>query len=227
LTIIKNLALYEPQNRSNIKITKMNIKHVLTVLLIFTVAATTFARSWREIKSTEELCKTYPETMQIMLKQYNLDYPGLEKVKAASESGNLVEACNELLNYYRYGNTAKYLRRQQPAESDKTVAEADTTLKNVFIVQNVRGEVPWLDDGHRDWYYKGPNNDREWAWLSNRHSQLYRVFDYYFETGNPNFYEILLLKVCHIRQKKVANQFGGVWKWLQGLKFGRVYFMVF
>ena len=68
-------------------------------------------------------------------------------------------------------------------------AISDTTLKNVFIVQNVRGEVPWLDDGHRDWYYKGPNNDREWAWLSNRHSQISMVFNAYFETGNPKYAE--------------------------------------
>jgi hypothetical protein len=67
------------------------------------------------------------------------------------------------------------------------VAGADTILKNVFVVQNVRGQVPYREDGHRDWYYKGPNNDREWAWLSNRHSQLYRVFTAYLETGNPKY----------------------------------------
>ncbi|MEE9118576.1 MAG: heparinase II/III family protein, partial [Calditrichia bacterium] len=41
--------------------------------------------------------------------------------------------------------------------------------------------------GHRDWYYKGPNNDREWAWLSNRHSQINTVLSTYFETGNPKY----------------------------------------
>ena len=70
------------------------------------------------------------------------------------------------------GNMAQELRREQPATTEKTVASADTILNNVFIVQNVRGQVPWRDDGHRNWYYKGPNNDREWAWLSNRHSQI-------------------------------------------------------
>jgi hypothetical protein len=43
---------------------------------------------------------------------------------------------------------------------------------DVFVVQNVKGKVAYGADGHRDWYYKGPNNDREWAWLSNRHSQV-------------------------------------------------------
>ena len=59
------------------------------------------------------------------------------------------------------------------------------------MVQNVRGQVPYGDDGHRDWYYKGPNNDREWAWLSNRHSQINNVLSAYFETGNPKYAEYI------------------------------------
>jgi len=139
------------------------------------------------MKSVEAICIAYPDQMETMLNHFNLETKGMEKVKSAHESGNLIEACTELLNYYRYGNTTSYLRKTQPTKTNNTNAGADTTLKNVFIIQNVRGEVPWLEDGHRDWYYKGPNNDREWAWLSNRHSQINRVFDVYFETGNPKY----------------------------------------
>jgi len=165
----------------------MKPQNLILFILIFLSSGLLSAQNWREIKTVEDLCKVQSETIKTMLQQFNLDYPGMEKVKAATESGNLVKASTELLNYYRNGNTAEYLRREQPAKSTKTIAEADTTIKNVFIVQNVRGEVPWLENGHRDWYYKGPNNDREWAWLSNRHSQLYRVFDDYFESGNPKY----------------------------------------
>ena len=146
---------------------------------------------WREIVTVEEICSAYPEVMQNMLNQFNLDYIGLEKVKAANENGNLVEACNELLSYYKNGNTASFLRVTQPEKSSKTDANADITLTNVFIVQNVRGEVKFGDDGHRDWYFKGPNNDREWAWLSNRHSQISNVLSTYFETGNPKYAEYI------------------------------------
>lgn len=142
---------------------------------------------WREITTVKEICSAYPEVMQNMLDQFNLDYAGMEKVKSAKKNGDLVEACNELLFYYKNGNTATYLRMPQPVESTKSDATADTTLKNIFIIQNVRGEVKFGEDGHRDWYYKGPNNDREWAWLSNRHSQLLQVFNTYSETGNPKY----------------------------------------
>lgn len=165
----------------------MKPKFLFFIVLIVLLSGKLAAQSWKNIKTVDEVCKAYPEVMQTMLKQFNLDSPGMEKVKVAQNSGNLANACRELLEFYENSGNAKYLRKEQPAISSKTIAEADTTLKNVFVVQNVRGEVLWLPNGHRDWYYKGPNNDREWAWLSNRHSQLYQVYQAYLETGNPKY----------------------------------------
>ncbi len=165
----------------------MKSKQLFLFVLAILVSVGTSAQIWREIISVEDICKAYPGQMETMLQQFNLDYKGMEKVKSAHESGNLLEACNQLLYYYKNGETASHLQNIQPVKSTKTDADADTTLKNVFIVQNVRGEVPWGNNGHRDWYYKGPNNDREWAWLSNRHSQISKVFSVYFETGNPKY----------------------------------------
>jgi hypothetical protein len=164
----------------------MNLRNFF-LPLILAIPFFTSAQSWRDIKTVEDICKAYPEQMKTMLDQFNLETKGMEKVKSAYQSGNVVESCRQLLAYYRNGDAGSHLRRSQPQKSTRTDAIADTTLKNVFIVQNVRGEVPWGEDGHRDWYYKGPNNDREWAWLSNRHSQISHVFDVYFETGNPKY----------------------------------------
>ncbi|MEO0330985.1 MAG: heparinase II/III family protein, partial [Bacteroidota bacterium] len=126
---------------------------------------------WKEIVSVEDVCTAYPQKMQEMLEQFNLDYPGLEKVKSAKIENNLSRACQALLNYYHNCDNAAHLRKEKPQLTTATVAEADTILTNVFTIQNVKGQVPIDENGHRDWYYKGPNNDREWAWLSNRHSQ--------------------------------------------------------
>jgi len=142
---------------------------------------------WREIKTVEDVCEAYPEKMRAMLDAFNLNYSGLEKVEEARDARKPEAACQALLDYYRDGNTAEWLRKKQPEKTTRTDARADTILNNVFVIQNVRGQVPFGDDGHRDWYYKGPNNDREWAWLSNRHSQLHHVFVTYMETGNPRY----------------------------------------
>ena len=159
----------------------------LIVYLLFFTATLSAQSGWQKIKTVEDVVAAYPEEMNEMLEQFNLGYPGLEKVKNAYEKGNLEKACNELLAYYKNGNTADHLRREQPDQSKETVASADTILKNVFTVQNVKGKVPYLENGHRDWHYKGPNTDNEWAWLSNRHSQISEVLQVYFETGNPKY----------------------------------------
>lgn len=144
-------------------------------------------KNWKEITTVEDVCQNYPTVIKGMFEQLNLDHKGLEKVKTAYESGRVTEACNSLLEYYRVGEMARHLRKEQPDASDKSVAEADTILNNVFVIQNVRGQVPFGKDGHRNWHYKGPNNDEEWAWLSNRHDQVASVLATYFETGNPKY----------------------------------------
>lgn len=165
----------------------MKTKVIITFLLFLTIPGITSAQNWHDIQSVEDVCKAYPDEMEKMLEKFNLDFPGLEKVKKAVEAGNLTEACDQLLTYYQRSKNALHLRKDNPPPSEKTIAIADTILENVFVIQNVRGKVPWEEDGHRNWNYKGPNNDREWAWLSNRHSQLNDVFDAYLETGNPKY----------------------------------------
>lgn len=168
------------------KIIRFLIPFVLVILSI-----QLNAQSWRELTTVKDICQAYPEKINDMLGAYNLDYQGLEKVKQAYESKDLSSACAALLDYYRQSDNAQHLRVSEPSETTKTEALADTILTNVFVVQNVRGEVPFGDDGHRDWYYKGPNNDREWAWLSNRHSQINYVLSVYFETGNSKYAEYI------------------------------------
>lgn len=189
------------------------------------------AQSWRDIKTSKDLSKAFPTTIKTMLDEFDLETRGMEKIKAAYQSGNLAEACTALLTYYRDGNTTEYLRMDQPEKSSTTVAEADTTLKNVFIIQNVRGKVPWLNDGHRDWYYKGPYNDKEWAWLSNRHKQLLQVFYAYCETGNPKyaiyideFLRDFIIKSMPYPAKK-SN--GSIWRGIEVARRANVWSKVF
>ncbi len=165
----------------------MKLRYLLIFVLILNCFGITSAQSWQKIETVEDICKAYPEQMKKMLGEFNLNHQGLEKVKKAFAEDKIEEAGKYLLEYYKTGNTAKYLRKVQPEKTVKTEALADTILNDVFVVQNVRGKVPYGEDGHRDWYYKGPNNDREWAWLSNRHFQLDYVFTTYLKTGNPKY----------------------------------------
>lgn len=143
--------------------------------------------SWREVVTIKDFCNVYPGKARAILDHLNLDHKGLEKVKTAMKSGNQVLALHQLLEYYRNKPIASHLRKKQPRPTNRTVALADTLLTNTFVVQQVKGTVPWKKDGHRDWLFTGPNNDREWAWLSNRHKQLDSVREVYFRTGNVKY----------------------------------------
>lgn len=160
-------------------------------LFVFQAGISHAQKNWEELVTLEDLYKTHPETVKGVFAHLDLDLPGLDEVNEASEKGNWIVAAERLLDYYKASDHAESFRKSVPVPSDRSIAEADTILTNVFTIQNVKGKVPILPDGHRDWYYKGPNNDREWAWLSNRHSQLMVVMNAYFETGNPKYAEYL------------------------------------
>ena len=84
----------------------------LLAYLLFSITGLTFAqKSWKDIVSVEDVCEYYPGVMKRMLDQFDLDRPGLEKVKAAYTDSNTVDACKYLLSYYRHSNTATDLRR--------------------------------------------------------------------------------------------------------------------
>ncbi len=209
----------------------MKLKLLVTTLFYLMFFGGISAQNWQKTVTVEDVCKAYPGQMKTMLDQFNLDYKGMEKVKQAYQKGNIELACTELLNYYKTGKTASYLRKIQPAISSKTNALADTILNDVFVIQNVRGKVPWGADGHRNWYYKGPNNDREWAWLSNRHSQLLEVFNIYFETGNPKYakYIDLFLRDFIIRSMPYPAEKGGesIWRGLEVAARVKVWSQIF
>ena len=159
--------------------------YIIFISLSVPMSVNAQSRDWRKITSVRDVCEAYPSQMTKIFEALDLDYPGLERVKKAYADGLITEACSALLEYYRGSQSGSHLRRQLPQSTSARIAHIDTILKNVFVVQNVRGQLPWTQNGHRDWHYKGPNNDREWAWLSNRHSQLNQVHEAYFESGNP------------------------------------------
>ncbi|MBJ2176063.1 alginate lyase family protein [Aureibaculum sp. A20] len=199
---------------------KINIKSFLIVLFVLIYSLNSHSQiDWKQIKTSKDLVENYPEVVKNLFNEFNLDYLGLEKVKASYEKGSLVEACNRLLAYYKTSSTGQKLRRVQPVKTDRTNAYADTILQNIFTIQNVKGQVPWGKDGHRDWYYTGPNQDKEWAYLSNRHEQLDSVFVAYHNTGNPKYlnYLDLFLRDFIIKSQPypAKKTWGAIWRGLE------------
>ncbi|MCD6354007.1 MAG: alginate lyase family protein, partial [Prolixibacteraceae bacterium] len=145
------------------------------------------AQSWQQITTVEDVCTAYPDRMKTMLQQINLDTKGLEKVKQAFEKENIAEACTSLLNYYKNGNTAQFLRKEAPVVSGRITSRGDSIVNDIYTFQLVTDEVPRNAGGHLNWMYTGPEDDIEWAWALNRHYPISELLKIFFETGNPEY----------------------------------------
>jgi hypothetical protein len=173
---------------------KSHFSKVAVVILmvwaaVFGAQIAVFAQTnWQQMQSVDDVCKAYPEKMQYIFQNLNLDYPGLQEVKKAYESNNIPQACKNLLNYY--GNSNRILKDLPPV-SQKSTTAADSILQDIYTFQNVSGQVPRLADGHLKWAHNGPENDIEWAWALNRHYPTRDLLDVYAETGNPKYAEYI------------------------------------
>ncbi len=138
-----------------------------------------------DVDSARAVCSDYPERVKALFAALDLGRPGLESVKREVEGGNPARACEELLAYYRNSKTGAWLRRTAPQPGDGRVAAADAILEDTFTEYTIPAKVPRRPDGHLDWSYNGPQNDREWGWGLNRHHWGIDLGDAYFTTGNP------------------------------------------
>ena len=142
---------------------------------------------WKEIKTSGDFCKSYPEKVEFIFKNLNLDFPGLEAVKQSYAKGETANACRLLLEYYRNTKSASLFKKEVPAPAEKINTEADSVLQDIFTFQGVIGKVPRLPDGRLKWDCTGPENDIEWAWALNRHYPVRPVLDAFYETGNIKY----------------------------------------
>lgn len=64
---------------------------------------------------------------------------------------------------------------------------ANAALEDRFYLQDVVARQPRTTDGGLDWHAQGPRDDREWAWMLNRHLFLRDLLLLYQETGDIRY----------------------------------------
>ena len=162
----------------------MKLKILAVVALFFWTNFLSAQSNWQKIETVDEVCTIYPAQIKSIFQNLNLNYPGLEQVKKAYESGNLALACKNLLNYY---SKSKLVLQNLPESSEQTTSAADSILQDIYTFQNVSGQVPRLADKHLKWAHNGPEDDIEWAWALNRHYPTRDLLEAYLKTGNSKY----------------------------------------
>lgn len=134
----------------------------------------------------QKLCHKYPERIEKLFSALDLDYKGLEKVKAAREKKDRSTACCELLKYYESSDAGKWLRKNSVTPTEAIDVQAEQILRDTFVFQGIKGTVPRNSDGKLDWNYS-PNDDFQWTLFLNRHFFLSSLMNAYFKTGNLKY----------------------------------------
>ena len=111
-------------------------------------------KDWKHITSIAEICDEYPERVEALFKALDLNIPGLQNVKQAYNSGNLPKACDELLEYYRTGNSGTWLRTKPITPGNDLDPKADTLCADTFSFYDQTATVPRLTNGHLNWDYR-------------------------------------------------------------------------
>jgi hypothetical protein len=110
----------------------------------------------------------------------DLKRPGLEKVQAAVQVGELDRAAEELLRYYRTRAGIAYYegwQNRQPGPGYDTT-KADEICANRLVGQDLSEDIDWQAD---------PHGDPEWKYCLHRHEYLTELGRAYWHTGKEKY----------------------------------------
>ena len=157
----------------------------ISFLLFSAIAATSSIIA----QATPNICGSNATIGTHIISVLNLTYPGLEKVQASVNAGDLNEACEALADYYKTANTSSSLRHPSPPPSNSTAGGVvdEMVFKDIFYLSGVdiTAHVPRMPDGGYNWTYKGPRDDVEFMNCLNRHDSFDYLLSAWLETGNP------------------------------------------
>lgn len=131
----------------------------------------------------------------------NLNYPGMEKVKAAYENKMMLLAAHEVAEYFRRKVHPVWPTRT-PAPTATTDAAAETALRHEF---EYNGETIKFGE-HIDWY-NNPTNNSEWLWALNRNGHWGTLLNGYLKTANEAYAHEFNLQVIDWTVRNPAPAF--------------------
>ena len=125
-------------------------------------------------------------------KRLNLDFPGLEKVKAAIETSNIELAKIEYINYMK--------ARQSPSLQDLPQSADETIIKNANNYAKRLFDFPWAKPvqwGDKPQWEANPPNYEQWTVGNNRHKYFLDLGRAYAKTKNEKYAKEYVFQATH------------------------------
>ncbi len=132
----------------------------------------------------------YPERVDALLRALDLERDGLQVVQAAAARGDTAGACRALLDYYRTGESGKWLREREVHHGNRG-GEADLLLADIYTDMGRQYRIPRTPQGRINWAEEAIDSDRGWLWNFNRHEHLPTVLLAYQQTGETRYIQWL------------------------------------
>jgi len=161
---------------------------ILLMSSYFIQAQNNSANSWKNCTSVSDVYHLYPDRIHNLFNKLKLDYPGLEKVKAAVQSNNYTLACNRLIDYYKEKAT-DHFHHVESGNYNKEIA--NNALQDTFTITAYTAKVPRTEDGGLNWYWVPPGYyNNQWHQLT-RHGWWYDLLYAWLETGKDKYAQYL------------------------------------
>jgi hypothetical protein len=137
--------------------------------------------------TTAWVCAQYSERVNMLMAGLDLERAGLEVVRGRVRAGQLVEACDALLRYYREGDSASWLRRERPPLRPGHYKRPDQAMADTVFVSYVQAEIPRRDDGGIDWAFSGPGSTPEYRSQFNALIHVSHLYEGYLASGDAKY----------------------------------------
>ena len=134
----------------------------------------------------EWVLEHYPDRVTALFEALDLDRAGLREVKAAVECGDMPAACRALLDYYRTGDSGKWLH-ERVVQPGYRGGEADLLLADIYTDMGRQYRIPRTPQGRIIWAAQAIDSDQGWMWNFNRHEHLATVLLAYQKTGEERY----------------------------------------
>ncbi len=138
--------------------------------------------------SLPDLAASHPELIDRACATLSEERPEMAEVVGLWRRAARLAAAERLAAYWRTAPVPAMVEASDPDYPPREPrADADRVMADLTPFGSGWDPVPRRADGGWDWHYNGPNGDREWGWMHNRHTNLERLFQGWRATGDTAY----------------------------------------